>query len=76
MELQDTAAVLPELLGCPDPTCQAPATVTDRFVLASTSGPVEHVRTSCLAGHGFTARVDSLVAWPVAEPRPALDASG
>jgi hypothetical protein len=37
-----------------------PAGVTGRFVLASTDGPVEHVRTWCLEGHGFTQRVDAL----------------
>jgi hypothetical protein len=72
MERQDAVAGTPELFRCPDPACQAPAEVTDRFALPSTSGPVEHVRTRCLAGHGFTPRVDSLVAWPVMEARPAL----
>ena len=44
----------------------------DRFVLASTSGPVEHVKTWCLDGHGFTQRVDALTGWPMIRvPRPA-----
>jgi hypothetical protein len=50
--------------------------VVDRFVLASTSGPVEHVKTWCLDGHGFTQRVDALTGWPMVRvPRP-LGASG
>ena len=46
--------------------------VVDRFMLASTSGPVEHVKTWCLNDHGLTQRVDALVAWPmVRTPKPA-----
>jgi hypothetical protein len=40
-----------EFVGCPEPTCQAPAEIVDRFVLASTHGPVEHAQTMCLNGH-------------------------
>ena len=44
----------------------------DRFVLASTSGPVEHVKTWCLDGHGFTQRADALTGWPMVRvPKPA-----
>jgi hypothetical protein len=40
-------------------------------VLASTGGPVEHVKTWCLEGHGFTQRVDALTGWPMVRvPRP------
>jgi hypothetical protein len=35
--------------GCPQ--CGQPAVVTDRFVLESTDGPTEHLRTLCLARH-------------------------
>jgi hypothetical protein len=76
MENQDVMVALPDLLGCPEPTCQAPATVLDRFVLWSTSGPVEHAKTSCLAGHGFTPTTDTLAGWPVMDARPALGATG
>ena len=48
----------------------------DRFVLASTSGPVEHVKTWCLDGHGFTQRVDALVAWPMIRLPWPLGAGG
>ena len=48
-----------EVLLCPDPVCPAPARVVDRFVLESTDGPIEHVKTHCNNGHGFTPRVGS-----------------
>jgi hypothetical protein len=76
MDLEDTATVLPEIIACPEPTCLAPAEVTDRFVLASTDGPVEHVRTRCLDGHGFTQMVEALATWPVTRVRRPLGASG
>jgi hypothetical protein len=41
----------PQVVACPEPGCAAPAEVMDRFVLASTHGPVEHVQTLCLRGH-------------------------
>ena len=76
MELETTRTMLPELIACPEIGCGVPAGVVDRFVLASTGGPVEHVKTWCLDGHGFTQRVDALVAWPMIRlPRP-LGAGG
>jgi hypothetical protein len=45
------------VIPCPDPACPAPARVVDRFVLESTDGPVEHIKTHCDNGHGFTPRV-------------------
>jgi len=44
----------------PCPQCGAPAQITERFWLASTDGPVEHVKTGCERGHWFTPTVDSL----------------
>ena len=52
----DAGGVIP----CPDPTCPASARVVERFVLKSTDGPIEHVKTHCDNGHGFTPRVASL----------------
>ena len=40
-----------DVVACPDPTCQAPAWVHDRWTWPSTDGPVEHVKTGCEAGH-------------------------
>ena len=44
--------------GCPQ--CDQPALVTDRFVLESTDGPIEHLRTLCLTGHRFMLSTDML----------------
>jgi hypothetical protein len=76
MDLEDVTTALPEIVACPDPACLAPAEVVDRFVLASTDGPVEHAKTRCLNGHGFTPRVDSLAAWPVTRASRPLGTSG
>jgi hypothetical protein len=46
--------VLLQLIACPEASCRVPAEVSDRFVLMSTSGPVEYVRTYCLRRHIFT----------------------
>jgi hypothetical protein len=64
MELE-TATTPVQLVVCPDAGCQAPAAVVDRFVLKSTSGPVEHVRTYCGNQHGFTVRTETLRSWPL-----------
>jgi hypothetical protein len=76
MELEETRTALPELIACPEPGCGMPAEVVDRFVLASTDGPVEHVRTWCLEGHGFTQLAETLVPWPLARDRRPLGAGG
>jgi hypothetical protein len=49
-----------ELVACPDPNCQVAADIVDRFVLASTHGPVQHARTMCLNGHTHTPLADDL----------------
>jgi hypothetical protein len=76
MDLDASATASPELIACPQPECLAPAQVLDRFTLASTDGPVEHVKTMCLAGHGFTPTAETVAAWPVAPAPRALGASG
>ena len=38
---------------CPEPTCAMPAEIVNRFVLASTDGPLEHVTIRCLVRHQF-----------------------
>jgi hypothetical protein len=47
-----------QLVGCPQ--CLTPAEITDRFVLESTSGPVEHVTVWCANRHRFTTTIDHL----------------
>ncbi|HEX2372467.1 MAG TPA: hypothetical protein VHO93_00675 [Actinomycetota bacterium] len=76
MELEATGSGPPELVACPEPGCEVPAGLVERFTLASTDGPVEHVRTWCLEGHGFTQRVDLLASWPVAQATRALGTGG
>jgi hypothetical protein len=66
----------PDLIACPEASCLAPAQVVDRFSLWSTDGPVDHAKTMCLSGHGFTPMVDMLAAWPVAAPTRALGTGG
>ena len=40
--------------------CGLPAEVLRRFVIESTSGPLESVMIKCLAGHFFTAPIEFL----------------
>jgi hypothetical protein len=49
--------IMPEFSPCP--ACGAIAEITDRFVLASTDGPVDHLALSCAAGHHFRMPADS-----------------
>jgi hypothetical protein len=46
------------LIDCP--RCGLPAQIVDRFALKSTSGPVEHVKMRCVAGHVLTPLVEHL----------------
>lgn len=46
------------IVGCPD--CGAPAEVTERFILPSTDGPVDHVVVVCSAGHHFRMPAEGL----------------
>jgi len=52
--------MMSDVIVCPDPICQAPARVVDRWTWESTDGPVEHVKTMCERGHWFTPTADSL----------------
>jgi hypothetical protein len=44
------------------PECGAPAEVTDRCVLESTDGPMEHVRVVCAREHWFLMATETLAA--------------
>ena len=57
-----------EIVGCPE--CGAPAEIVDRFELASTNGPVEHVKVLCIQRHWFTVAVTQMA------QRPARPATG
>ena len=72
----EASATAPEIIACPEPDCLAPAEVVDRFTLASTDGPVDHAKTMCLAGHGFTPPLDTVATWPVAQTPRALGTGG
>jgi hypothetical protein len=52
------AEVMDEPICCPQ--CGAPARITERFWLASTDGPVEHLVTGCTNQHWLTPRVETL----------------
>lgn len=41
-----------ELTTCPE--CGRPAEIVDRFMMLSTDGLVEHVKTRCVTGPWFT----------------------
>ena len=51
-------------ISCPQPGCAAPAEIVDRWTWTSTDGPVEHVKTRCANGHGFTPPLDTLTVQP------------
>ena len=53
--------VILQLTICPEQTCHLPAEITDRFVLPSTDGPIEHVTLHCVARHTFILPVARLV---------------
>jgi hypothetical protein len=65
-ELFGQADQLPSFIDCPD--CGRLAEVTDRFVLDSTDGPVDHVALSCIGGHHFRMAADRLPAPVTAGP--------
>ena len=60
--------------ACPD--CGEITEISDRFVLASTDGPIEHVRMLCIRRHWFMLAVASLdrLSSPMArqDPTPRL----
>lgn len=58
---QHLYAKMSGLVACPE--CHQPAHVLDRFALASTDGPLEHVKVRCRGGHWFTLPADHVVAY-------------
>jgi hypothetical protein len=57
-----------DLTYCPEPGCDSPAEIVDRYALASTDGPIEHVAVRCLHRHWFFMPADRL-----ATPHPVVD---
>lgn len=56
---------------CPEPACDAPAEIVDRFALPSTGGPVEHITVLCLHRHWFMLPVAMSVRVPRSRVGPA-----
>jgi hypothetical protein len=54
------------VISCPE--CGSPAEITDRCLLASTGGPVEHLVIQCMRRHHLRMPADLLPASP--PPRP------
>jgi hypothetical protein len=57
------------------PECGAPAEVTDRDVLESSDGPIEHLRVVCVRRHWFLLSTESLARGrraPVGRPAPVI----
>jgi hypothetical protein len=44
------------------PGCGVPAEITERFILASTDGPITHVAVCCVGGHHYRMPADRLPA--------------
>lgn len=63
--MESSANITHEFTGCPE--CGAPAEISDRFVLESTDGPLEHVTVRCAArlGHRFTMLLERLRSVPL-----------
>ena len=61
--------------SAPTPSCCA-AWRRTRTRRPGSSGPVEHVRTWCLNGHGYTQRLDVVTGWPMERARRPLSAGG
>jgi hypothetical protein len=49
-----------QLTQCPEPGCDSPSEIMDRFVLPSTEGGIEFVQTVCIFRHWFMLPVSSL----------------
>jgi len=49
-----------ERILCPDPACARPALIEDRWISASSDGPVEMVKTRCEDGCWYTVLATSL----------------
>lgn len=59
--VQQRPVTIGSLVACPEPDCAQVAEIIDAWAWPSTSGPIAHVRTRCLARHVFTPRLDSIV---------------
>jgi hypothetical protein len=61
---------MPDTIPCPQ--CGASARITERFWLASTAGPVEHLKIGCVNNHWLTPLAQTVAgAQPDASPAAA-----
>jgi hypothetical protein len=65
------------IIHCPQPGCGVPAQIVDRWVWASSDGPVERVKTWCANRHWFTPTLDTLTTQPTPSlaPEPTVGAT-
>jgi hypothetical protein len=49
------------ITSCPEPGCGLPTEIGDGAVLASTDGPIMHVRTVCLTGHWLFLPLETVI---------------
>ena len=62
------------LVPCPDPACDTIAEIVDNLAVASTSGPIEHLRTLCVRRHAFFLPADTYhLRTDVPARSPAMD---
>jgi hypothetical protein len=54
-----------ELVACPE--CGGLAEVVARFTLGSSDGPLEHLKVSCVARHGFVLPADRVTSWSLVD---------
>ena|SRR5215469_10975051 len=54
----ESRGVIQSLTACPQ--CGLPAEITERFLLNSTDGPVEHLCLACVDGHHFRMPADRM----------------
>jgi hypothetical protein len=59
-----------DLTACPEPGCDAPAEIIERYPLSSTAEPIEHAKILCLRRHWFLLPVSMLTSPRLESRRP------
>jgi hypothetical protein len=68
MLVKQGAHPMPDTISCPQ--CGASARITERFWLASTAGPVEHLKIGCVNNHWLTPLAETFASTQP-DPTPA-----
>jgi hypothetical protein len=71
--VQQRPLTVGSIVACPETDCDQLAEIVDAWTWPSTSGPVAHGRTRCLARHVFTPRLESIVPAAVHAPSGSGD---